>query len=336
MKTMKNIIKICMLIVAFGAFTGCTNEEAELIQKPYTYDDQYYKNIRDFKASDHSITFVYYAAWAPLEGVEGYKDPASWGERLRGLPDSLDIVNLWMGIPTKETHPIAYEDMIYCQKNLGTRFVYHADASHYRHVFTVDGQEYDMGSNSNVSDEMMDAYARYIRHQVEDAGLDGVDIDFEGWSQTNLTRLVKLLGEHWGPQGANPSKLLIVDFFSGTPSSDIEPYIDYLVKQQYSPQTGTNSSNIDNAYNQVGWCPPGKYIICEQFGDAQTGPNGGQAFNFYGETMLSIYAYARWNPAAGRKGGFGAYYVDRNYFSNSGIPYYEFRRAIQIQNPAIF
>ncbi len=80
------------------------------------------RNLRAFKKSDHEISYAYYEAWSPIEGVTGYKDPASWGERMVGLPDSIDIVNLWMGIPTAETHPIAYADMQYCQRKLGTRF----------------------------------------------------------------------------------------------------------------------------------------------------------------------------------------------------------------------
>ena len=48
-----------------------------------------------------------------------------------------------------------------------------------------------------------------------------------------------------------------------------------------------------------------------------------------------VREYAAFEPASGRKGGFGAYYIDYNYQSTSGIPYKEFREAIQIQNPAI-
>ncbi len=97
--------------------------EALEIQKLKTYDEQYFENLRAFKKSDHEISYAYYEAWSPIEGVTGYKDPASWGERMVGLPDSIDIVNLWMGIPTAETHPIAYADMQYCQRKLGTRFL---------------------------------------------------------------------------------------------------------------------------------------------------------------------------------------------------------------------
>ena len=92
---------VALASAALGCLTSCdTTEEALEIQKLTTYDDQYYQNLRDFKKSDHEISYVYYAAWAPLEGATDAKDPASWGERLVGLPDSIDIVNLWMGIPT--------------------------------------------------------------------------------------------------------------------------------------------------------------------------------------------------------------------------------------------
>ena len=132
------IFSLFALAVGFTALASCdTDTEAIEVQKPLTYDEQYYKDLRDYKKTDHEICYVYYQNWRPLEGVSGYKDPASWGERFRGLPDSIDIVNTWLGIPTKEEHPVAYADMKYCQEKLGTRFVMHADASHYRHTVPV-------------------------------------------------------------------------------------------------------------------------------------------------------------------------------------------------------
>ena len=94
-------------IATFGFYSCDTDVENMEIQKLKTYDEQYFQNLRDFKKSDHEISYAYYEGWSPIEGVTGYKDPASWGERMVGLPDSIDIVNLWMGIPTAETHPIA-------------------------------------------------------------------------------------------------------------------------------------------------------------------------------------------------------------------------------------
>ena len=100
-------------IMALLALVACDTEPEALDLQPLKeYSEEYYQALRDYKASEHEICYVYYADWAPIEGASGYKDPASWGERIIGLPDSIDIVNLWMGIPTPETHPVAYQDMI--------------------------------------------------------------------------------------------------------------------------------------------------------------------------------------------------------------------------------
>lgn len=308
------IISLMVFTIVTYILISCDTDVENLeIQKLYTYDEQYYENLREFKKSDHEVSFAYYEGWSPIEGVEGTKYPASWGERIMGLPDSIDIVNLWMGIPTPETHPLAYEDMVYCQRVKGIRFVMHGDASHYRHKFTVDGVDYDMGGDSNVSDEMMEAYAKWIAKQVNDAGLDGVDVDYEGWSGNNMHRLTVELAKYFGPQSPNPDKLLIIDYFNSQPPVSTDPYCDYFVKQAYSHQgAGTGAGSLPNE----------KLIYCESFGVNWMA--GGQILN-----------YARWEPATGRKGGCGAFYLGRNYYSESGIPYKEFREAIQIMNPAV-
>ncbi|MNX34394.1 Endo-beta-N-acetylglucosaminidase F2 precursor [compost metagenome] len=317
MKKTKIQIFGMLLFTLFASllFTGCDTEvEALQVQKLKTYDEQYYKNLREFKKSKHEISYAYYEAWSPVEGVSGTKYPASWGERILGLPDSLDIVNLWMGIPTKDTHPLAYQDMKISQEKLGTRFVMHADASHYRHKFTVDGVDYDMAGSANISDATMAAYAKWIVKQVVEPGLDGVDVDWEGWNGPNLVKLINELSKEFGPKGKDPSKLLIVDFFNSNPPTEIIPYCDYFVSQSYSNQTG-------GIYHPAGF-PYETMIYCETFG----------VFYATGGRLLD---YARWQPATGRKGGVGVFFLGRNYYSSSGIPYNEFRKAIQIMNPAV-
>jgi hypothetical protein len=300
-----------LVAFTFMAVSCDTDVEALQIQKLKTYDDQYYANLRAFKKSNHEVSYAYYEAWSPIEGVTGYKDPASWGERMVGLPDSIDIVNLWMGVPTATTHPVAYKDMKDCQQMKGTRFVMHADASNYNHKFTVDGVDYDLSKSQD--DVTMAAYAKSIVNQVLEPGLDGVDIDYEGWSSANLVRLVKELAKYFGPQGADPSKLLIVDYFSSVPSTETIPYCNYFVQQAYSNQT---------SLSQPSGFVPEKMIYCETFG----------VFYATGGKLLD---YAKWEPSIGRKGGCGVFFLGRNYYSSSGIPYNEFRQAIQIMNPAI-
>jgi len=322
---MKNKL-IGLLILAFAAVLviGCDDDAKALqIQKLTTYDDQYYANLRDFKKSDHEVSYAYYEAWSPIQGVSGYKDPASWGERMIGLPDSIDIVNLWMGVPTSNNNdannklfgltyaPVAAADIQYCQKVKGTRFVTHADASNMNHTFTVDGVYYDISTLATTV--TIQAYGKWLVEQAQQAGLDGIDLDYEGWTSANLTTLVTYMGSLIGPKGADPSKLLIVDYFSSTPPSAIAPYCNYVVQQAYSNQTSASFTSS--------W-PTEKVIFCETFG-------------LYWSTGGQLYNYARKEPTTGRKGGCGVFYLGRNYQSASGIPYYEFRQAIQIMNPAI-
>ena len=75
------ILAFCVGLVSFPSCD--TDVEALEIQKLKTYDEQYYANIRAFKQSDHEVSFAYYENWVPIEGVEGSKDPASWGVRIK-------------------------------------------------------------------------------------------------------------------------------------------------------------------------------------------------------------------------------------------------------------
>lgn len=322
-KTKIRIYSLASFLITLLFVASCSTDTETLnVQKLKTYDAQYYANLRAFHASDHEISYAYYEGWSPVEGVSGYKDPASWGERMVGLPDSLDIVNLWMGVPSNDSTkcdtlgttyaPIAYADMKICQNTKGMKFVMHADASNYNHKFTVDGKAYDMSSDR--SDACMAAYAKWIANTANEPGLDGVDLDYEGWGDSDLIRIVKELSKYFGPKSPNPKTLLIVDFFGGSAPAECDPYCNYFVDQAYSDQGGSAHT--------IGGLSTNKLVFCETFGKFYA--TGGQILN-----------YAKWEPSTGRKGGCGAYFLGRNYYSASGIPYNEFRQAIQIMNPAI-
>lgn len=346
---MKKIANLSILAVAAVAFTGCTDDEAKDLQKPYTYDESYYANIREFKKSEHCISFVYYAAYAPIEGVEGYKDPASWGERLRGLPDSLDICNLWMGIPSNDPNadnymPVAYEDMRYMQKNLGTRFVSHADASQISR--TVEGVDFDFSTDTEATIKL---YAKALVDQMSKYELDGIDVDYEPncdvWlDDSNITLLASEIGKYIGPKGSDPSKLFIIDFYSHYPPEGTNEYVDYFLRQAYTQGfTQHSTKRLQAYYDNISWADPGKFIVAENFGTwYENGgspfldDDGNQLYTTDGSEMYSLEGMARWNPTQGEKGGFGAFYVDRDYYSKTGIPYYNIRRCIQIANPAIY
>ena len=350
-------------VIATVAFTSCDLEaEALEIQKPHAVDDQYYTNLRAWKATmkDRQVSFGYYAAWAPLEGTEGEKIPSSWGERIMGLPDSFDIVNLWMGIPTPDWQKLAYEDMIYCQKVKGTRFVYHADASK-NNPFEYDGVEYTIATNSPEAEvnEYIEMFAKWIVRQVLDNNLDGVDVDYEPSNQnpsiwlipSRLTTLFQELGKYFGPQGIHPDKLLIVDYYSHSNiPAEVEPFVDYWVRQAYTQGfTEHSAARLQSYYNVYrSFLPAEKFIVVETFGGTTTTHlTGGSPFTeadgntltAEGTQMYSLEGMARWHPVAAdgtiqRKGGFGGFYFGRDYTSPAG-PYYNIRRCIQIANPAV-
>lgn len=342
---------IYLLFFSFSVMlvASCTKEKALTIQKPYTYDEQYYENLRAYKKTNHTLSFGWYAAYAPIAGATGYKDPASWGERILGLPDSMDIVSLWMGIPSNDTGsssyaPIAYADMWFVKEKKGTRFVA-PTITRMDHVITLkDGTEYDLAQHKN--DDGIKVYAQHLMDQVLDANIDGLDLDYEpagDWLQgANFTKLVQYIGQFFGPKGSMPGKLLIIDFYNEAPPTATGEYADYFIRQAYTQGfTEHSATRLQSYYTTVqAAIPPGKFIVTENFGDHSE--NGGTPFTEAngntlttdGTKMYSLEGMARWNPTQGKKAGFGAFYFDRDYYSKAGVPYYNIRRCIQIANPA--
>ena len=103
---MKTIKFLLALIVTASLMTACdTDIESKDIQKPYTYSPLYYQNLRDYKASDHSIAFMWFAQY----GAQN-----SMAVRFAGLPDSLDICSLWGGIPAPENTQL-WEELRFVQ-----------------------------------------------------------------------------------------------------------------------------------------------------------------------------------------------------------------------------
>ena len=351
-----NSIYLASLLLALQFLGACVKDKALVVQEPFTYDEQYYANLRAYKQTPHTLCFGWYAAYAPIAGSSGYKDPASWGERIMGIPDSMDIVSLWMGIPSNDPEdpgyaPIAYADWKYVREKKGTRFVAPTIVNFNGTITLKDGTVFDCRLSENRNDAGIAVYGQWLVDMVIDNDLDGLDIDWEPsggeWlnsPNTNFVKLIQYVGQFFGPKGSDPGKLLIIDFYSTPPPAATGEYADYFIRQAYSQGTGgiQTAANLQNYYNVVAAAvPPEKFMVTENFGDFAE--NGGTPFTEAngnmlttdGSRMYSLEGMARWNPTQGRKAGFGAFYFGRDYYSKTGIPYYNVRRAIQIANPAI-
>lgn len=318
-----------------GTMISCNTDIENLdIQKPYTYSEQYYENLRAYKASDHQVSFMWFA---------DYSSSHSMGIRFLGLPDSLDICSLWGGIPSDVEgkpntfyNPQVHEEMRFIQKVKGTKLTYVTFPSVGVHSWL---NEYLPTETEEDSLALIKAFGDSLLNIVARNDLDGMDLDYEihgDWMYgANFVKLIEYLGQYIGPKGKEPDKLLIVD---GWPIDGGYEYLSYFISQAYQSY---GAADLQTRYNElvVYGLPSERYIVTENMGDYYS--TGGTPFteadgnttSAMGGQLYSLEGMARWNPTQGKKAGFGAFYGHRDY--NNNPPYKYFRHGIQAQNPAI-
>lgn len=328
MKIMKYIMPLLLIACMFAS---CDNDvENATVVAPTTYGPQYYKNLRDYKKSDHSIAWGWFA---------DYTQSTSLATRFLGLPDSLDICSLWGGIPSDDsthvdTHylPEVYREMKYVQEVKGTKLVVPTIIR-----IRTRPEFYDsIWVKQNDPQAAMRAYAQDLLRPIFENGLDGIDMDYEPegdpLSGGNLDYFVEYVGQFVGPMASpdstftypdgytikgNPNMLLCIDYFGSAPGSNTNKYTNWYVNQTYGGSPGRVPFS---------GCPTEKVVYTENVGDNWKAAECGQLLN-----------YARYQPSTGRKGGFGAFFMHRDYI-NTGYGcsnYANMRHGIQIQNPAI-
>lgn len=328
MKIMKYIMPLLLIACMFAS---CDNDvENATVVAPTTYGPQYYKNLRDYKKSDHSIAWGWFA---------DYTQSTSLATRFLGLPDSLDICSLWGGIPSDDsthvdTHylPEVYREMKYVQEVKGTKLVVPTIIR-----IRTRPEFYDsIWVKQSDPQAAMRAYAQDLLRPIFENGLDGIDMDYEPegdpLSGGNLDYFVEYVGQFVGPMASpdstftypdgytikgNPNMLLCIDYFGSAPSGNTNKYTNWYVNQTYGGGPGRVPFS---------GCPTEKVVYTENVGDNWKAAECGQLLN-----------YARYQPSTGRKGGFGAFFMHRDYI-NTGYGcsnYANMRHGIQIQNPAI-
>lgn len=122
--------------LVFGAVFSCTKPEALDLQPAYEYTEAYYEALREYKKSDHSISYLWFA---------DYGVPSSPAYRFAGIPDSVDVVSLWGGIPKEGT--LDRKEMYEMRDKKGTKIVAvritrlaPANANYYSYSWADDAQ----------------------------------------------------------------------------------------------------------------------------------------------------------------------------------------------------
>lgn len=315
-------------------FQSCekqTTPEALEIQKPIVKDETYYANLRAYKKTDHQIAFGWFGHWTAMG--------PSASSSLRSIPDSMDIVSIWMG--SYNLSKAQVEDMRYVQEKHGTRVTYTIFAHGIPKQFRSAGN----------TEATLQAYAKAMADSIAKYGYDGLDLDYEpGYggsgpliNKDTMEVFVRALGQYLGPKSGT-GKLLLIDGVPGFLNEGINKFFDYGIVQAYSANSDgilQSGSNRWMSGYKNGWDPE-RYIMTENFEDYWS--TGGVPYRITKDgttvTMPSLFGMAQWQPyivedgvnVYYRKGGCGSYHMEYEYKHDPDYKY--MRRAIQIMNPA--
>jgi hypothetical protein len=320
----KNLLLVASLAVVSMFLFSCEKQnmpENIPMEQVLQRSDAYYANLRAYKKSKHQI----YYGWFGSTGGEGNaKSPGV----LDQIPDSVDIVSMWGGVPP----PNSYNAQVIAntQKLKGTRFVgvtivgngllTDADPDFFKKY--TNGSTTYTGVNDALLIEGYKIAAKHLADFVANRGLDGYDFDYEPSGFLSNRKAFELyileVSKYLGPKSGT-NKLLVIDAFHEDITVPTIPCVDYFVVQNYSPQGGR--PDITSRINaQAPGLPWSKAISGENF--EATWSTGGLLLD-----------YARWNPVNDKKGGIAVYHPEYEYPLN---PDYKFSRAaIQIMNPAV-
>jgi hypothetical protein len=332
---MKKSLPISLFaVIASLALLQCkkqTTPEPLALQTPATYSDAYYANLRAYKASPHQICYGWFSE---------YSQDYSYGQHFMGVPDSVDIISLWGGIPTDKKgdtiasyNPTAYTEMRFVQKTKGTKMLA---------VAIVQMQTFPWAQLDSAG---IIQFAQYFLNQVNTYDLDGFDCDYEPngdyLTGANFTIFVKYLGQFLGPMSSNPKKLLVIDYYNTLPPAATVPYVNYLVNQAYTQGVTTSSATfLQSRYASVAsYCPTSKFIVTENLGDwwatggAPFTEANGNTLDQFGNQLESLQGMERWQPTQGKNAGWGAFYFERDY--NLTPPYKYMRTCLEEANPPV-
>lgn len=269
--------KFILPVLALGAFATSCDTDIETVQdqggnvvEPVNVSELYYQNLREYKATDHEIAFGWFSK---------YGGASSMALRFAGLPDSIDLVSLWGGIPKD---PIDISEMRMCQQKKGIKFmpvdicrINKADVSldfkkHWLEIMDkAESGELTGDALDEAKHQVMVEMGLYNVDLVFNNDLDGFDIDFEPEGDpvqgalfyTMLDEMAKYLGPNpnitkeeryaliearYGTAVAQKpgscDKLLCIDAYGQDPGAEhCAPLINYFLSQSYHSMISRNA-----------------------------------------------------------------------------------------------
>ena len=309
--------------------------------------DAYYKQLREYKKSDHEVAFGWFGNWVG-SGL-------SLENTLAGLPDSVDFVSIW-----GNWHSLSVDrkaDLKYVQEVKGTRALLCFIVAEVGDQLTPAGE--DRTTFWGEGDEAIRKYANAICDTIDKYNYDGFDWDFEPnyGSPGNIASnevahavFVEEMSKRIGPKSGT-GRLFVIDGEPQSLNSNLGRYFDYFIVQAYGcydysdldNRLSQTIRNFQNATEEADKLSPEetakKYIVTENFENwAKAG--GVSHTTRDGRTVPSLLGMAEWKPIingkAVQKGGMGTYHMEYEYnVSGYNVSYPYLRKGIQIQNPSV-
>lgn len=370
----KKILNLGMLAFAAALLVGCSKwTEVEPNNYFEPRPEEYYQQLRDWKKTDHSVTFGWFGNWTG--------QGASPVNCLMGLPDSVDFVSMWgnwYGLS-----PEKWADKREVKSKKGTRVTMCFIVANCGDQTTPQSVRDNWQENGFASEEAavkdfwgwvdgdqaaIDAaiakYAKSIVDTINKYEWDGFDFDYEAnygapgniagpalgdtgnpetnRQRTNFLTFIKELGKYLGPKSGT-DRLLVIDGEPQNMHPDARDYFDYYIIQAYAC---SSYSNLDSRYNRLlqgleatenealKQMVTEKLIWCENF-ESYASDGGVTHTTRDGQRVNSLKGMAMWESQYGyRKGGVGTYHMEYEYsLSGHTIEYPYLREASAIMNP---
>lgn len=362
MKARRILFTVLLPLVA--AFS-CTDPQPLELQKHTLKSDEYYAKLRAWKKSEHSICYLWFA---------DYGVPTSPAYRFSAIPDSVDIVSLWGGIPKKGT--LDRDEMYEMRRLKGTRLVtvtiirmkYFYKSLGVTAYLDAYNAAYQPAYDAAIAGGKTPEEAATIAEQTADAaGISAGNADVLANRKKNADgtypEWCQKLGDHLlNEMWDNDLDGIDLDF---EPDGDVLQgdrmtlFVQYL--GQYigcGPESKDTTKLLIIDHYNTGPPPATEPYVnykVRQLYSNQGGSISDAAFMASYPVRKQVFAdnigdlwktggkmeeYAAFQHSSGEmKGGFGAFHGQRDYNtvdsgSDNIIPYGHMRRAIQIQNPA--
>lgn len=343
---MKN--KILLLSVSIFLLLSCSDwteiESLDMVQPDIANQNpelhkQYLQSIRDFKNSDHKVTYVWFD--------NSEKVPYSRAHHIVDLPDSIDVVSL-MSPDNLADWELAEMEEVREEKN--TKVIFTMDFDEMKLNFDnmladFMEQEYDEEEEKPEAPDFISFLVDSVNHTlslVNEYNYDGISLAYKGKSIIHMTEKEKTkhkayekafigIAEDWKER--NQDKMIV---FQGYPQNLLDRSILESSEHIILPineATSKQELNYELISAKANNVPTDKFVVAADMTSLDTSD---QKTGYWTDGSKALQGTASWAvaPHAGVDiAGIAIYSVSTDYYHSSRV-YRNTRRAINTINPS--